>query len=371
MTPKNRIRFLRLAVLSVSVAISFALLEFTVRMFFPFYNPRGPHQIVFHVNEDGVPLGPENQTIRQRSPQGDYDVQVSFDRLGFRETRDLGTSTSTDWFTVGDSFGLGWGLEETNRFSNVLEKMAPFRVFNICVPTDIAGYAQLVEYAEQHGATISNLVVSICMENDLRDYKRAHPSAAPPSKIPIKEVLRDFAKSHSAFYLFLATELQQSEALHRFFVAVGVARKKDSPWMMHFNRFDETAIRYSVNLLNQLPSGHRRVIALIIPSRALWIGNNRDAEAEVHDLFVSEARKLKNIEVIDMRPVFESTGDPMQFHFKHDGHWNEQGHRLAAQYLAEMILSNKQAVAAGESSDGAALQDVTTNVIRPQPSVSR
>src|SRR5207247_11426869 len=140
---------------------SLVLLEFAVRMRFPFYNPHGKDQIVFHYDKNGVPLGPENQTIRQRSPQGDYDLQVSFNRFGFRDTNDLTTSTPADWFVVGDSFGLGWGQEETNRFSNLLEKKTPFRVFNICDPTDIAGYGQLVRYATQCGATISNLVISI------------------------------------------------------------------------------------------------------------------------------------------------------------------------------------------------------------------
>lgn len=352
-----KIRLLRIALLAGSTLASFALLEFTVRALFPFYNPQGPHQIVFHVNEAGVPLGPENQTIRQRSPQGDYDLKVSFNRLGFRDRQDLTSATSTDWFAVGDSFGLGWGVEETNRFSNLLENMAEVRVFNICVPADIAGYIQLVGYAQAQGRVgISNLVVSICMENDLRDYYRPNPTAEPPSKHTTKEALRAFIKRHSAVYLLLATELQQSEASHRFFQAIGIARKEESDELMHKNQFDEPAIRYSINLLNQLASGRRRVLALIIPTRALWIGKNREVEAKVHDLFVSEVRKRGNIEVIDMRPVFEATGDPLQFHFKHDGHWNEKGHKLAAQYLAELILSDKQS-RADDTRNGTATQD--------------
>ncbi len=351
MTPKNKLRLLRLALLALSTVGSLLLLEFAVRVRFPFYNPRGKDQIVFHFNKDGVPLGPENQTIRQRSPQGDYDLQVSFNRFGFRDTKELTTSTPADWFVVGDSFGLGWGQEETNRFSNLLEGKAPFLVFNICNPTDIAGYGQLLDYAKQCGATISNLVIGICLENDLRDYYRVNPSTVPPSKLPMKEALRDFAKSHSAVYLLLATELQQSESLRRFFQAVGIARKRESVYQMHFNSFDEPAIHYSVDLLGQLTSGRTRVVVLIIPSRGLWIGNYRDVEAKVHDLFVSEVKK-RNIEVIDMRPVFESTGDPMQFHFTHDGHWSEKGHRLAAQYLAERILSG--------TNNGTPLQDHAT-----------
>ncbi len=338
MTPKLKLWVFRLAVLAVATTVSFALLEITVRVFFPFYNPQGPHQIVFHFNADGVPLGPENLTIRQRSPQGDYDLPVSFNRFGFRDRQELTSATSTDWFVVGDSFGLGWGVEETNRFSNVLAQLVGVRVFNICVPTDIAGYIQLVDYAEkQTGIGISNVVVSICLENDLRDYYRDHPTAAPPARRSVKESVRSFLKRHSAVYLMLATELQQTEAMHRFFQAIGVARREDAPEMMHFNEYDERAIRYSVDLVGRLANGRARVVALIIPSRGLWMGKNREAEDRVHTRFVEELRQNPKIEVVDMRPSFEATGNPMQFHFKHDGHWNIKGHEWAAKALAKEI----------------------------------
>ena len=358
MTPKNKLRLLRLALLTVAVAVSLLILEFAVRVLFPYYNPQSKDQIVFHFDENGVPLGPENQTIRQRSPQGDYDLKVTFNKFGMRDSKDMTTATASDWFVVGDSFGMGWGVEETNRFSDVLDRAAPFQVFNICIPTDIAGYGQLVEYAEQHGPTISNLLISICLENDLRDYYRDKPSAAPPTKTPKKEVLRDFAKRHSALYLFLATELQQSATLRRFFQAVGIARKRESRDLMHYNSYDEVAIHYSVELLNKLTSGKPRVVVLIIPSRALWIGNSRDVEAKVHDMFVSEVKK-GNIDIIDMRPAFESTGDPMRYHFATDGHWNAAGHELAGRLLAEHILAGQQ-TPTSDSTQNVAVQDGAT-----------
>ena len=300
---------------------------------------------MWHVNEEGVPLGPENKTTHLRSPQGDYELNLTFNRLGFRDSKDLSSATSTDWFAVGDSMGFGWGVETTNRFSNVLENLAKIRVYNICIPTDIAGYNVLVHFAErQIGFTISNLVVSITMENDLRDYYRASPTAEPPpSKRSTKESIRAFVKRNSAVYLLLATQLQQTESLHKFWQAIGVARKEESDELMYKNKFDESMIRYSVGLFNQLVSGRRRVVVLVIPSRALWVGKNGETEAKVHDLFVSEISKSPNVEVVDMRPVFEATGNPMQFHFKHDGHWNEKGHLWGGQYLAKQIASVKKA----------------------------
>lgn len=336
-------RFLgKLTLLAVSSLVCLVLLELVVRWLFPFYNPRGPHQIVFRFNAEGVPLGPPNQTIRQRSTQGDYDLPVTFNRHGFRDAKDFTTAHGEDWFAVGDSFGLGWGVPETNRFSNVLEQLAGQPVFNICIPTDIAGYRQLTEHVRRLGGPVSNLVVSICMENDLRDYYASKAPAGPTTKMPWKERARAWVKSHSAVYLLLATELQQSETLHRFWVKIGVARAQDSPWQMNFNPYNEEAITYAVDLLAQLRAGHARVVVLIIPARGLWIGKNRDAEARVHARFVELARQRLGVPIIDMKPILEAGGDPMQFYFDHDGHWNVTGHRLAGEQLAAAISAPPQ-----------------------------
>ena len=43
-------------------------------------------------------------------------------------------------------------------------------MFNLSTPTDIRGYGLLIEYAERHNAEPTRVVLSICMENDLKEY---------------------------------------------------------------------------------------------------------------------------------------------------------------------------------------------------------
>jgi len=324
----------KLALLAFSASLSLLVLEFAVRIFFPFYQP--DRQIVFYANEQGVPLGPAGQTVPQRTPKGDYDLSITFNQLGFRDSKDLAHSTADDWFALGDSFALGWGVEETNRFSTIIDGLLTSSVYNISIPTDIAGYNLLYTYAEQHGATISNVLLSVCMENDLRDYYATSTNAVPATKNSLKYLLRSHAKSHSALYLFLSYELQQSKLTRNLLEKIGVSRKVDSDELMYKNQLNEKALQYSIDLLDAVASRPARVLVLIIPSRALWLGSNRQVESEVHERFVSAVRQ-KGYEVVDMRAAFESTGNPMQFYFANDAHWNDAGHVLAAKAVADII----------------------------------
>src|SRR5438093_353608 len=111
-TPKVRKKgvlrdlFGKLALLTVSSGLCLLLLEFIVRALFPFFNPRT--QIPFYATADNFYLGPISRQIRQATPKGDYDVTVSFNQYGFRDTKDLRESSEGDIFVVGDSFSAGW-----------------------------------------------------------------------------------------------------------------------------------------------------------------------------------------------------------------------------------------------------------------------
>jgi len=106
-------------------------------VFILIYDPRT--QIVFYRNDDGVPLGPANGLVRQRQPKGDYDLQIRFNKYGFRDDQDLSDASTNDLFVVGDSVSFGWGVDISNRFSNLLADRSGLTVYNISVPTDIAG----------------------------------------------------------------------------------------------------------------------------------------------------------------------------------------------------------------------------------------
>jgi len=97
------------------------------------------------------------------------------------------------------------------------------------------------------------------------------------------------------------------------------------------------ALKSTVGVIERIAKTYRSTI-LIIPSRALWIGAETKQALKMHLDFVAALKRLK-IPVVDVRPLMEATGMPMNYHFDHDGHWNAKGHSIAAQALARHILS--------------------------------
>ena len=323
--------------MKTAVALGAALLallivEGVVRVVAPVYDPSG--SLAFTYLPDGTPIGPPNAVHRQTKSTGDYDVLVRFNALGFRDPKPVESSTPESIFVVGDSFAFGWGVEESDRFSDLLQQRLHLPVFNIGEGSaDFDGYGHLVRYAESRGAHIGTLVVTVCMENDLREYGPDEPERTNVEGLPaFKNVLTD----HSALYGLIAAAIHRSPPLERAASRAGLLvpnlaaiAGSDAP---------EDAVKSSVERLRALASG-RRAIVLIVPSRALWAGTDahRRQVARTHETFTGLLRQA-GLPVVDVRPEFEGTGNPLGVHFRADGHWTAEGHRIAAEALATTLI---------------------------------
>ncbi len=284
--------------------------------------------------------------MRQFKNTGDFDVEVEFNQYGFRDRKDIAQSTSSDYFVVGDSFSFGWGVKEEERFSNLLQEKLAAKVYNISSTTDFFGYGKLVQYAVSHGAKIRRLVVGVCMENDLLDYEAMEAqmkagwnggnAEKSGSGINLRTV-KQYLATKSAAYTALTFLVHQTALLNQIAIHLGLI--VDNIAGMSKNAYSETVLASSVRKLVEITRPFDTTI-LIIPSRGLWIGSNIATEALVHGKFVAGLRNA-GLKVVDLRPIFEETGDPLQFHFKNDGHWNRQGHAKAAEVLANVLAASR------------------------------
>jgi hypothetical protein len=325
------------SVLVIAIVISLILTETGIRVFFPSYDPSG--QIGF-VRLGDAQIGPPGAVLRQSKNTGDYDVEVRFNALGFRDEKLLTASTERDLFVVGDSFPFGWGVEVRDRFSNQLQAILHRPVFNIAIPgLDFDGYDRLLRYAEANGASVKNLIISVTMENDLRVYDTSYPAGPPPTlPSPLLSELSYFKvylTGHSALYVALTYAVHQTAWLRRIAVRMGLIIP-NLDGMRDLVGSNEALTTSALRVL-QLARG-RNAIVLIIPSRRLWVGKTADrAEAaRIHEAFI-EILRNSGMTVVDMRNRFEQSGNPLSYHFANDGHWNKEGHRLAAEALAEVL----------------------------------
>lgn len=335
----TRLRFLSpgrlfrkfLAVIVVT-ALSLFVLEWSVRWLMPAYDPAG--RISFTL-ENGFPLGPPGFEGRLWRNTGDYDVSVSINALGLRDWKDLRRSAAGDVFVVGDSFSFGWGVEEEDRYSNLLDEQLGLPVYNIAIPSDFEGYARLIGHARENGAVIERLLVGVCMENDLQPYpdKPIDPSKTPgPGRQFSVTRLKSYLNGHSAFYGAMTTMVHRHSALEKMMTALGWTTKSVDGMVR--NSFDPAIIGNSADRLVRLiaESGAEHSLVLLIPSRGLWQGGNEEVELRVHREFVA-ALAERGLQMVDMKDSFEKGGDPLVFHFPSDGHWNEAGHALAAEAI--------------------------------------
>ena len=269
---------------------------------------------------------------------GDYNVPVQINSLGLRDHKDACSIEPADLVVVGDSFSFGHGVKEPERFSNLLEKSLNRKVYNIAIPTDFDGYAKLVQYVEHCGAQVKNLLIGVCMENDLQLYSRVSIAARKAAHTATRSWLpfmrfKEWLSYDSTAYRLITTQIHIRPALTRLFTGIGLIDDNIKAGLK--NIYSEELIRESAQKLGDLAERYDSWI-VIIPSRMLWAGGNEIAEDRVHREFV-QALRSRNLKVIDLRPDFEQSGDPLQYHFKFDGHWNAAGHRLAADLIAKAM----------------------------------
>lgn len=330
MTDAGPARRVLLAALTVAVAIvvGLGLLEGLTRLFFPAFDPSGRFGLSHPLGS--LTVGTPGASTRQVKNTGDYDVAVRINRHGLRDDKDIAGATSGDLVFVGDSFTWGWGVEAAERFSDRVQALTGRRAFNLATPTDIAGYAELLDYAQSLGARIGEVVVGLCMENDLGLYDSAG--------IPAYAMTTDWKgwlTERSAAYLLLTTMIHQTPALRALAIDVGaIVPNVDG---IGLNTYDAKVIEASADQLQALSKRYPTLVVLL-PSRALWIGDNRAEEDRVHKALVA-ALARRGIAVLDLRPLMEAGGTPLAYHFSNDGHWNARGHALAAEAIAKCLTA--------------------------------
>lgn len=329
-----------LLILTVTFAICLVVGEFAIRHFLPQFNPA--KELSLLPDTDNLPRrGAPNSTQHQYRNTGEFHVQVSFNEQGLRESKDLTTAQPEDWFVVGDSYSFGWGVEADERYGKVLQDITGEKVYNLAMPGyDLTGYEKMISYAQEQGVEVKNVIFGICMENDILPYgdpealkKRQSMYESNPVTSSLLGQVKSFLMNHTATYLVITTMVHQNPVLKDMFQKAGLIGADIA--YMYQNTYDAEVIDSTVNYLKRLSKG-RNVVVMTIPVRGLWTGQNAKQEAKVHAAFVQRL-KQEGFTVADMRPVWEATGNPLALHFKRDGHWTKQGHKLAAEHLAKYI----------------------------------
>ena len=314
----------------VTVVLLVLAVEWLLRILWPEYDPG--QRLQYQPATNALPaLGKPGKAYRLAKNTGDYDVVVRFNQHGLRDSNDVARATSDDILVLGDSFAFGWGLKPPQRFSNLLDQRVSGSVFNMASPSaSIKDYLKQLDYAYQLGAHPGRVIVTVCMENDLFDYDLYRQrSLTQHSRWSLKRWLL----RHSALAISFTYLAHQNAWLYNQFVGRGWIRPNLAG--ISGEQVDYQALQQSIALLKMIDRQTPARI-LIVPSRGLWTGPNREKIKLIHDRFV-DLLEQNNLDYLDPVAAFEANGSPLDYHFSQDGHWNVEGHRLVTDLIAPRL----------------------------------
>ena len=319
--------------LLVSTITTLMILEYAVRWMIPAFDPSG--HITFQGEGGKQPyLGVPDSVQRQIKNTGDFDVTIRFNRLGFRDDRDVSSAADADWVAVGDSLSFGWGVEEEDRVTEQLEKLLGKRIFNLSVPSDLNVTSKIISYAEAQGARVGRLILFFSMEARLSNYDAVDQEALKPTARRLSlTALKNYLMTNSALYFLVTSAVHRSPRLKEIFINLGLI----NPNMMGFPRrkLDQQVIESSTRKLAEITAKYRSVV-VVCPSRGLWVKDTAVDERQIHAALITALRQ-SGVIFVDTVPAFEENGRPMDYFFKNDGHWNPEGHKMLARFLAARL----------------------------------
>jgi len=176
------------------------------------------------------------------------------------------------------------------------------------------------------------------METDVWDYtnpESTHARYQRDLNRGKRRVFFNWIKTHSALWMCASHTIQSTRPGRELFEKLGIARNVEA--LTHKNEYSPKILAATRDELLKLATNYHSV-TLVIPTRGLWHGQNSAKEKQIHDELMVLLRDA-GLRVVDMRPVFEKSGNPLQFYFASDSHWNAAGHKAAADELMRYFRS--------------------------------
>ncbi len=307
-----------------SLLLALALGEAALRVL-GFYRPPDwpPRQVSLGLYRPdpatGYRLFPSTRTCL-RYPEEDGPVlEVISNADGFRSSRELaGPDPRPRIAVLGDSLVFGLGVEEGERFTEVLEELEPrWRVDNLGMTG--FGLDLMVRTLEALGRKVQPDVVVLAIYTD--DFRRANPRNAAMG-FPIPR------------FVLAGGELREiqhpvptgARRLRLWQLAQDLAERRDPNWLALnealFERFRALTLELGA-----------RPAALFLPGRADLPRDRARRDA------VKDWAERRGVPFRDLtRPLHDAGVETV--HIPNNSHWNARGHRIVAEALRELLASD-------------------------------
>ena len=289
--------------------------------------------------QEGIFETPEFRTVVHINDKGLRDGPHSYERQNNTERI----------LVLGDSFAWGYGVEEQERFSQLLEQSMDVEVIN----AGVSGYStdqELLWYKSEGIKYETDLVILVLAGNDVGDndqqivsriyYKprfvlkdgQLVPTGYPVPKTSPQGRLIYSLSQHSALAYFLVQRYFDLLSLYNEMKVNSVHAKSTAS----DDSSDKEPFRLTIALIDQIKeiAESRKAKFMIVATDRWWNSPSKETYKDFIHTLQSEGFLVLDVEAI---PGFE----PETMLIPNDGHWNQAGHEFVAAKIKDFIESNR------------------------------
>ena len=294
----------------------------------------------------------------------DVTKQIGFDfnhvnkkhvnNFGFATDRDFylgGSDSKPVYAVIGDSYVEAIQVKNKHTFHARLDadleevSVYPFGMSG----SPLSQYLAVAEYTKKNFKP--DVFIFLIINNDFDEswyqikrspglhYFKADGSLKLIEYIPSK-VMKIARKS--AFVRYLYIDLKIHVQLEQF-LAVPTNNTDDFNFNNKNRELGLKAVEHFVNGIQKLGPESKIIILLDGDRNAIYRGELERTPGTTNTLWYEKiavmSSNIPNISVLDLHPIFQKDWsiNKKKFNFEYDWHWNEHGHRIAADSLQELV----------------------------------
>jgi lysophospholipase L1-like esterase len=303
-----------------------------------------------------------NANIVRRHIKSCFDVTYRTNSYGARDAERSLQSDKRRVVVLGDSMTEGYGVADWQRFTNVLERKTGIEQLNFGIGGSF-GTTQYYLLYKTLAIKFDHVAVMIAMlpnndfqDNDYEFGKQVYPNRYRPYLVgeypnyrllyhqssiesssfgnregrlgPVSHLLREFTYGYNAFayysyYYFKVRQLTMQQA-------------RDPPSYSGFYDFRKDQlelVKYAFEQIKRTAGGDRDIVIVLLPTLA-DLKRYTPGTVPLLSTELGKFAAANGMQLVDLLPdMYRHTKDWDSYFLPCDGHWNEQGHAVAAHYL--------------------------------------